>query len=168
MVVSITVQNTGNRAGEEVVQLYIRGRVSSLIRPIRELKEGMFLILTVQSAQKMNGRFLVCQQLILRQRKRGSVYICHQKLFQALWSPSTLDWVSVSGMEIYIQVNFLLRQGKSLLKRIRHLMRSSAVISSMMTSGVHGNSLIFSTAAAGLYQINQNWVWDYRVKFQPL
>jgi len=30
-------------------------------------------------------------------------------------------------------------------------MRSSAIISSMMTGGVHGNSLIFSTAAASLY-----------------
>jgi len=57
--------------------------------------------------------------------------------------------------EDHTQVNSFLIQGKSLLKGIRHLMRSSAVISSMMTGGVHGNSLTFSTAAASLYQINQ-------------
>jgi beta-glucosidase len=32
------VTNTGNRAGTEVVQLYIRDRVSSVTRPIKELK----------------------------------------------------------------------------------------------------------------------------------
>jgi beta-glucosidase len=36
--VSVRVQNTGRRAGEEVVQLYIRDRVGSVTRPVRELK----------------------------------------------------------------------------------------------------------------------------------
>ncbi len=36
--VSVTVRNTGNRAGEEVVQLYIRDDVSSVVRPVKELK----------------------------------------------------------------------------------------------------------------------------------
>ncbi len=36
--VSITLQNTGKYAGAEVVQLYIRDLVSSVTRPIRELK----------------------------------------------------------------------------------------------------------------------------------
>ena len=36
--VSVTIQNTGNRAGKEVVQLYIRDRVASISRPVRELK----------------------------------------------------------------------------------------------------------------------------------
>ena len=35
---SVTIQNTGNRAGKEVVQLYIRDRVASISRPVRELK----------------------------------------------------------------------------------------------------------------------------------
>lgn len=39
-------------------------------------------------------------------------------------------------------------------------MRSSAVISSMMTGGVYGNSLMFTMAAASLYQINQKWASD--------
>ena len=36
--VSVDVTNTGARAGAEVVQLYIRDRVSSVTRPIKELK----------------------------------------------------------------------------------------------------------------------------------
>ena len=36
--VSVTVTNTGKVAGEEVVQLYIRDRVASVTRPVKELK----------------------------------------------------------------------------------------------------------------------------------
>ncbi|MCB0639693.1 MAG: glycoside hydrolase family 3 C-terminal domain-containing protein, partial [Lewinella sp.] len=36
--VSVTVTNTGDRAGEEVVQLYVRDLVGSATRPLRELK----------------------------------------------------------------------------------------------------------------------------------
>jgi beta-glucosidase len=37
--VSVTVTNTGKRAGDEVVQVYIRDLVSSVTRPIMELKD---------------------------------------------------------------------------------------------------------------------------------
>jgi beta-glucosidase len=36
--VSVDVRNTGARAGDEIVQLYIRDRVSSVTRPVTELK----------------------------------------------------------------------------------------------------------------------------------
>jgi beta-glucosidase len=36
--VSVNVTNTGARAGDEVVQLYIRDRVSSVTRPVKELR----------------------------------------------------------------------------------------------------------------------------------
>jgi len=36
--VSATVTNTGSRAGDEVVQLYIRDPVASVVRPVKELK----------------------------------------------------------------------------------------------------------------------------------
>jgi beta-glucosidase len=35
---SVTITNTGNCDGEEVVQLYIRDMVASVVRPIKELK----------------------------------------------------------------------------------------------------------------------------------
>ncbi|HKQ54222.1 MAG TPA: glycoside hydrolase family 3 N-terminal domain-containing protein [Pyrinomonadaceae bacterium] len=37
--VSVVVRNTGGRAGDEVVQLYIRDLVSSVTRPVKELKD---------------------------------------------------------------------------------------------------------------------------------
>jgi beta-glucosidase len=36
--VTVTVRNTGKRAGDEVVQLYIRDVVSTVTRPVQELK----------------------------------------------------------------------------------------------------------------------------------
>jgi len=36
--VSVTLNNTSNIAGEEVVQLYIQDKVSSIVRPVKELK----------------------------------------------------------------------------------------------------------------------------------
>jgi beta-xylosidase len=36
--VSINIRNTGSRAGDEVIQLYIRDEVSSVTRPVKELK----------------------------------------------------------------------------------------------------------------------------------
>ena len=38
MVVSLEVRNTGDRTGDEVVQLYIRDDVASVEEPIKELK----------------------------------------------------------------------------------------------------------------------------------
>ncbi len=37
--VSLTVTNTGKYAGEEIVQLYLRDKVSSVARPVKELKD---------------------------------------------------------------------------------------------------------------------------------
>lgn len=38
LVVSATITNAGNRAGDEIVQLYIRDRVGQVTRPVKELK----------------------------------------------------------------------------------------------------------------------------------
>ena len=36
--VTVTVTNSGRRAGDEVVQLYVRDEVASVTRPVRELR----------------------------------------------------------------------------------------------------------------------------------
>ena len=36
--VDVTVKNVGSRAGDEVVQLYVRDDVASVTRPVKELK----------------------------------------------------------------------------------------------------------------------------------
>ena len=37
--VSAIITNTGKYAGEEIVQLYIRDKVGSIVRPVKELKD---------------------------------------------------------------------------------------------------------------------------------
>lgn len=37
--VTVDIKNTGERSGEEIVQLYIRDKVSSVTRPVKELKD---------------------------------------------------------------------------------------------------------------------------------
>ena len=52
--VSITVENTGDYDGEEVVQLYLRDEFSSLIRPIKELKGYKKIFLKKGTSQTLS------------------------------------------------------------------------------------------------------------------
>lgn len=54
---SITLTNTGNRAGKEVVQLYIRDRVGSVTRPVKELKG--FQKVTLQPGESKEVSFTI-------------------------------------------------------------------------------------------------------------
>lgn len=51
--VSATVTNTGSREGDEVVQLYIRDKVASVTRPVRELKGFQRVTLKPGAAQTL-------------------------------------------------------------------------------------------------------------------
>ncbi|MBA3441891.1 MAG: glycoside hydrolase family 3 C-terminal domain-containing protein, partial [Pyrinomonadaceae bacterium] len=55
--VSVDVENTGRRAGDEVVQLYIRDVVASRTRPVRELKG--FERVTLQPNERRRVQFTV-------------------------------------------------------------------------------------------------------------
>jgi beta-xylosidase len=55
--VSCTVENTGARAGDEVVQLYVRDVLASLVRPVKELKG--FTRLTLKAGEKKRVTFTV-------------------------------------------------------------------------------------------------------------
>jgi len=52
--VQVTVTNTSNRDGEEVVQLYIRDYAASVIRPVKELKGFQKILLKPGEQQKVN------------------------------------------------------------------------------------------------------------------
>lgn len=51
--VSVTIENTGDREGEEVVQLYIRDLVSKQTRPVKELKGFEKINLTAGASEKI-------------------------------------------------------------------------------------------------------------------
>jgi beta-glucosidase len=55
--VSVTVTNSGKRAGDEIVQLYIRDLVSSVTRPIKELKD--FKRISLQPGETKTVEFVI-------------------------------------------------------------------------------------------------------------
>jgi beta-glucosidase len=55
--VSVTVKNTGQRAGDEIVQLYIRDLVSSVTRPVMELKD--FKRIALEPGEKKTITFTI-------------------------------------------------------------------------------------------------------------
>ena len=57
LTVSVDVENTGQRAGDEVVQLYIRDPVASLSRPVKELKG--FQRVTLRPGEKRTVKFVL-------------------------------------------------------------------------------------------------------------
>ncbi|MBK7866443.1 MAG: glycoside hydrolase family 3 C-terminal domain-containing protein [Ignavibacteriales bacterium] len=58
--VSLTVKNTGDFDGEEVVQLYIRDCVASLVRPMKELKD--FKKIALKSGESKKVTFKIDEQ----------------------------------------------------------------------------------------------------------
>ena len=58
--VSVLLTNTGDRTGEEVVQLYIRDQAASIARPIKELKG--FEKIQLQSGESQKVTFLLTPQ----------------------------------------------------------------------------------------------------------
>jgi len=57
---TVDITNTGPLAGEEVVQLYLRDRVASLVRPVKELRG--FARVALQPGQTQTLRFVVGRQ----------------------------------------------------------------------------------------------------------
>ena len=74
--VSLNITNTGRVAGEEVVQLYLRDKVASVVRPVKELKDFQKIKLNVGETKTI--RFII-------DKEKLSFY--NQKL----------EWVAESG-----------------------------------------------------------------------
>lgn len=62
LVTSVTVTNTGDRAGSEVVQLYIRDLVGSVTRPVKELKG--FEKIYLQPNESRTVRFTIAPEML--------------------------------------------------------------------------------------------------------
>ncbi len=75
--VTFTLANTGHYAGEEVVQLYIRDKVASLVRPVKELKD--FSKIMLPSGESTTVQFVIDKEKLSFYNKQ-------------------LDWVAEPGM----------------------------------------------------------------------
>lgn len=75
---SITVRNTGTRAGKETVQFYVRDLTGSAIRPVRELKNFAKVSLEAGESTRVSVKF--------------------DKRSFAWYSVETADWYASSGL----------------------------------------------------------------------
>ena len=80
--VAIRVKNTGARAGEEIVQLYVRQDVGSVTRPVRELKGFRRIMLAPGESRQVEfplpGRDLLMYDAAMRrvvEPGRFAVYV---------------------------------------------------------------------------------------------
>lgn len=93
--VSLDVKNTGKYAGEEVVQLYIRDRVASIVRPVRELRD--FRKIALAPGEKKTVKFVI---------DREKLSFFNEKL-QWIAEPGAFDlMIGSSSADIRLKSNF--------------------------------------------------------------
>ncbi len=93
--VSVNVKNTGKYAGEEIVQLYLRDKVASVVRPVRELKD--FQKVRIEPGQTQTLHFTI-------DREKLSFYNA-----QLQWAAEPGDFelmVGASAADIRLRTNF--------------------------------------------------------------
>lgn len=90
--VSVDVTNTGSRAGDEVVQLYIRDEISSVTRPIKELKG--FQRINIKPGETRTVSFSIgAQELQFYNREMKRVV--GPGTFKVMVGPNSVDLTSV-------------------------------------------------------------------------
>ncbi len=94
--VSVKVTNTGEHAGDEVVQLYVRDLVGSMTRPVRELKG--FRRITLESGKSSEVRFMLNRDH-LGFHNRHMTYTVEPGLFKVWVGPN-----SAEGLEAKFEV----------------------------------------------------------------
>jgi len=93
--VKVTVTNTGKREGDEIVQLYIRDEVSSVTRPIKELRD--FRRVTLKAGEARTLEFTITPDKLWfynREMKR----VVEPGRFQIMVGPSSASLKSVPLM----------------------------------------------------------------------
>ena len=92
--VNITVQNTGKRKGDEVVQLYVHDVVSSVKRPAKELRG--FQRITLKPGEKQNLTFIVPADKLSFYDEKTHGFIVEPGLFDIMIGSSSED-IRASG-----------------------------------------------------------------------
>lgn len=89
---TIDVTNTGQRAGDEIVQLYIRDRVASVTRPIKELKD--FARITLKPGETKTVSFTITPDKLMFYNS-DLMYVLEPGTFDIMVGPSSEDLQSV-------------------------------------------------------------------------
>ena len=92
---AVTVKNTGKYDGEETVQLYLRDKVGSIVRPVKELKD--FQIVNLKAGETKTIQFFI-------DKEKLSFY--NQKL-QWVAEPGEFElMIGASSEDIRLKENF--------------------------------------------------------------
>jgi beta-glucosidase len=101
---STVVSNTGSYNGEEIVQLYIRDRVSSVTRPVKELKGYQRVSLTPGASQKLE--FDITPEMLAFYDVEMN-YVVESGMFDIMVGNSSADKdLKKVSMEVVNQINF--------------------------------------------------------------
>jgi beta-glucosidase len=90
LTVSVEVENTGRRAGDEVVQLYIRDLVATMTRPVKELKG--FQRVSLRPGEKRRVEFVLGPEH-LGFWNRGMRYVVEPGEFRVMVGANSVDVV---------------------------------------------------------------------------
>lgn len=97
LTVSVDVENVGRRAGDEVVQLYIRDTAASMTRPVKELKG--FQRVTLQPGEKKRLEFVLTgEQLGFWNREMR--FVVEPGEFKVMVGPNSEDLIETK-FEVY-------------------------------------------------------------------
>lgn len=96
--VSVPIKNTGNRAGKEVVQLYIADKKSSLPRPVKELKG--FSKIYLEPGQEEIVTFTVDKTALSYFDDKAHAWVAEPGKFEAIVAASAQDIKGVVPFEL--------------------------------------------------------------------
>ena len=97
LTVGVDIENTGRRAGDEVVQLYIRDLVASVSRPLKELKG--FQRITLKAGEKRHLEFTLAAR-DLRFHNRDMKFVVEPGEFRVMVGPNSVDLIEAK-FEVY-------------------------------------------------------------------
>jgi beta-glucosidase len=89
LAVSVTVRNIGNRAGKEIVQVYVSDREGSVVRPVKELKG--FAKIALESGQAGTVRIELGRRAFARWSVEESRWVVESGSFDILAGPSSAE-----------------------------------------------------------------------------
>lgn len=98
LTVKVTVKNTGSREGQEVVQLYIADKKSSLPRPLKELKGFKKIKLTPGESKEVS--FVIDKEALSFFDDTKHAWIAEPGKFEAIIAASTADVKGVVPFEL--------------------------------------------------------------------
>lgn len=96
--VRVTIKNTGNRAGSEIVQLYVSDLKSLLPRPVKELKS--FKKIFLQPGEEQNVMFVLDKSALSYFDPAKHDWIAEPGKFEAIVAASSTDIKGVAKFEL--------------------------------------------------------------------